>query len=168
LNARNNIVAVFSGDGPVRQLQRHFEAATDVEGHEIVLREVAEVTGEAVQRVVLRIDGPDDFVHRAGEFHGWFRKYGRAAWRPAPGVFQFAVRRLAQERDAREVRAEVIVDVLGNAGALAFDGLLALNGFQFAAHPRRETSQTMRATSATAPALSPDKTTTSARSAAAP
>ena len=125
-------MAGLGGDGPVRELQWHFEAAAHPERHEIILREIAEIARDAVQRVVLWIDGPDDFVHRAREvargivdaveLRGDLR-----------GMFQIAVRGLAQERDAREVCAEMVVDVLGDARAFTLDGLLALRVFQFAA-----------------------------------
>src|ERR1035441_282087 len=100
-------------------MQRYIKTAPDVERDQIILREISEVAGEAVQRVVLRVDGPDDFIHRAGQFA---RSVVNAVElrRGLRGIFQFAVRGLAQQRDAREVGAQMIVDVLGNAGALAF------------------------------------------------
>ena len=46
-----------------------------------------------------------------------------------------------KQRDAGEVRAEVVVDVLGDARAFALDGLLAMDDFQFAAHPAARDEQ---------------------------
>ena len=95
LEGEKNIVAHFGGDGPVRQMQGHFQAAADVDGDKIFLREISEITGQAVQRVVLRIDGPDDFIHRT-------RQFARGAVDAVKlrgglgGIFQFAVRGLAQ------------------------------------------------------------------------
>src|ERR1039457_4117781 len=115
-------------------MQRYIKTAPDVERDQIILREISEVAGEAVQRVVLRVDGPDDFIHRAGQFA---RSVVNAVElrRGLRGIFQFALRGLAQQRDAREVGAQMIVDVLGNAGALAFERLLLFEAFQLAPQP---------------------------------
>src|SRR5579884_4221321 len=42
---------------------------------------------------------------------------------------------LAEQRDARKARAEVVVDVLGDAGPLFFDRALAFQFFHFLAKP---------------------------------
>ena len=43
LEGEKDIVARFGGDRPVRQVQRHVEAATNVQRDQIFLREIAEV-----------------------------------------------------------------------------------------------------------------------------
>ena len=83
---------------------------------QIIHGELAGVINQVRQRVVARVDGPDDFVQRldglprgGGNFSDALAGLVRLA-AVLPGQF-------AQEGDLRQVRAEVIVDVLGDAGA---------------------------------------------------
>ena len=66
LGGEENVVADFGRNGHVRQLRRHFEPIAQAGQREIFLRVFADVIDQPVQRVVGRIDRPDDFIQRAG------------------------------------------------------------------------------------------------------
>ena len=63
LHRHKQVVADFGGQGPVGQLRGHIQAAAYAGVLEIVLRILEDVVGEVIERVVLRIDRPHDFIH---------------------------------------------------------------------------------------------------------
>jgi len=127
------------------QLQGHFEPAIHVGVLKKFVGIMADVFDQPVQRVVLRVDRPDNFVQG-------FNRVTR-------GVDDFAdvephvllvhqplFRALAQHHDAGEARTEVVVDVLGDAPPLLFDGVPLLQEFELALHflARHVTSRARR------------------------
>jgi len=63
-------VTDFGGERRWGKRNGDVEAAADCGGTQELLSEAAEVSDEAVEGVMFGVDGPDDFVHRAGEFAG--------------------------------------------------------------------------------------------------
>src|SRR5690242_1184652 len=110
--------------GPGRQVGGFFQPAANAGGAEEILGEASEISNEAVESVVFGIDGPNDFVHRASQF-------------ARSGIdliditgclgfsFEFATDSLAEHGDTGEAGAQVIVNIAGDAGALAFNRALA-------------------------------------------
>ena len=123
-------MAHFGAQHPRRHLGRQIEPATDAGHGQILLREFAEVVHQAVQRVVLWIHRPDDFVHAPRQFAGHVRYLTQM---DAGFLRRRAPRQFGQQADVREARAQIVVDVLGDAGAIPFHGALPFQNFQLAA-----------------------------------
>jgi len=68
LEGEKNVMADFRWNGDRRQLGRHLGAVTQSGQREVFLRIFADVIDQAFQRVVGRIDRPDDFVEGTGRF----------------------------------------------------------------------------------------------------
>src|ERR1019366_171392 len=97
----------------------------------IILRVFAGVVGEAFERVVGRIHGPDNFVERT---RGLARR-GADLLRVLldfTGQILVGLGHFAEQRDLREIRAQLVVEVARDAGALLFDQFLLLRNAQLA------------------------------------
>src|SRR4051812_23809461 len=90
------------------------------------LGEGRDVVCQAFERVVLRADRPDDFIQRLDSAPGRLPN-------PAIPTFNFAgflacqLDPVAKECDLCETCTDFVVDILGDACPLAFDGVLPLN-----------------------------------------
>src|SRR5262245_873597 len=126
LEGQEYVVAHFCGQRPRRQALGFIEPATNPRGAEEILREPSKIRYQTVQRIVLRIDRPNNFVHGPNELAG-----GAVDLIDVGDdlclSFDFATDALAQHRDASETRAEIIVDVPGDTGTLSFNRMLPLH-----------------------------------------
>ena len=77
-----------------RQIQRRIQAATNSSRRQKMLREPAEIGHQAIQSVVLGVDGPNDFIHRPREFARRAVNPVHVRSGPVPAL-QFAPHRLA-------------------------------------------------------------------------
>src|SRR5262245_7836193 len=75
LAGEEDVVTHFRREEVIGQFRWYFEMALDSSVCEMLARKLANVTGQVLQRVVLRVDGPHDFIHfahhltrRRGEF----------------------------------------------------------------------------------------------------
>ena len=98
------------------------------------MNQLVEVDRQAVQRVVLRVHRPDDFIHRPRQLPRCGADLVEVFF-PLRRIVHVATRRLAQQIDARQARPEVVMDVLGDARPFPLDGPLPFENFHFAAHP---------------------------------
>ena len=129
LQRQKQVVTQFGIHAHRRQRQRQVHAATDSRRAQEILGKGGDVVHQPAERVVLRVHRPDDFVHRPGQLPGGTGdalEMRADLVRLAPGQFR-------EQGDLRQARADVIVDVLGDARAVAFDGVLLLQQRQFAA-----------------------------------
>ncbi len=127
------IVAGLGRERPGGHLDRQVEPAAHIGRDEEVVRVLAHVVDQAVERVVLGIDGPDDLIERTRQIAGGIidaREHGGGVG----GLGERTAPRLAQHRDSGEARAEVVVDVLCDACALALDLMLALHALDLPLH----------------------------------
>ena len=129
LEREKSIVADFRRNRNCGQLRRQFRAVTQPGQREIVLRVFAGIVDEAVQRVVGGVDRPDDFVQRTGRFP---RGLGNLPCVRLDLHRRFLVGfgHFAQQRHLREVRAELVVKVAGDAGAFLFQRLVLPESLQ--------------------------------------
>ena len=99
----------------------HVHAGANARGTEEVFGEGGDVIDEAIEGVGLGIDGPNDFVHGAGHLAGGvgdaLEVGDRLVGRLATGEF-------AEQSDLGQTSAKIVVDVLGDAGAVAFNSVL--------------------------------------------
>ena len=114
-----------------RQLRRQISAITHAGQREIFLGIFAGVIGQAVERVIRRVDGPDDFVERARRFARGLGNLPRVRLDFRRNVL-VRFRHFAEQRDLRQIRAELVVQVARDARAFAFERLLLLEQLQFA------------------------------------
>ena len=116
-----------------RQVQRRIQAATNSSRGQEVLREPAEIGHQAVQGVMLGVDGPHNFIHRTREFAR--RAVDPVHVRSGPvSAFQVAPHRLTQQGDASQTRPQIVMDVARNAGALSLERALPLQMLHPPAH----------------------------------
>jgi len=125
------IVADVRAHGAVGEFNGHLQAAANRRGCQILVGETGEIVEQTFQRVMLRVHGPNDFVHTAGHFAGADVDL-REVVGSAVGVVGIFAGGLAQHPDAREAGSEVVVDVLGDAGAFALDLAFAVGVLQLA------------------------------------
>lgn len=122
-DGEKDVVADFSAEMKRRKMSGDIEAATDAREAEMFLGEFDGVSEQIFQRVVLRIYRPDDFVHGAGEFAGGAGDLADVRFGLGRAI-EVGAGEFAEEGDLSEAGAEVVVDVFGDAGAFAFDGVL--------------------------------------------
>ena len=132
LEGEKEVVADLGGERPKGELLGEVQAATDARGAEEIEGELLQVVGQAFDGVVPGVDGPDDFIHRAGQLAGGVVDAHQAG-AGLGGPIELAAGRFAEHGNPSKVGAEVVVDVAGDAGALSLDGALALADFQPAA-----------------------------------
>lgn len=92
------VVADLGRERPNWKLQRHFQAATNIRRAQKVLGEFNNVGGEAVERIVPRVDRPDNFIQRAGRGAGRAKNLPQIL-RGLLWPFQLVNHRLAEHRD---------------------------------------------------------------------
>ena len=112
----------FRIDGPRRQLQWNINPEPQSRRTQKLLREIGKIGRHAFNRIMPRIDRPDDLIHCVG--HGPGRRINAFHFAGRRGGLRFVQRRLAQHRDARQARPEIIMNILGNPRAFAFQRLL--------------------------------------------
>ena len=134
LHRQEQVVADVRAELVRRQVRRHVEAQLDAGQRQVLLGELADVGDEAVERIVPRIDGPDDLVHRPRQLARRVRDLAEMA---GDLVRRFATRQLAEQRDLGQPGAEIVVDVAGDAIAIALDRALQLEPLDLAAEPAR-------------------------------
>ena len=104
-------------------------------GHrQVLLRELADVIHEAVERVLPRIDRPDDFVDRLRQLA---RGVGDLDEVGLHFVGRLPSRELAQQRDLRQPRAQIVVNVASDPAAVPLDGPLPFEPLEPPAQPPR-------------------------------
>src|SRR5205823_5019197 len=101
------IVTLLRGERAGRQAGGQVQAAADARRTEETLRVFAEVSDQAGKGVMLGVDCPDDFVHRAEDFAGGAQDTadvfaGRVA------VREVAIGQFAQQRDLRQTRSQIV------------------------------------------------------------
>src|SRR5690606_8921232 len=96
------------------QIVRNLETAAQTGGGRLLLHELRRVLGEALHAVVSRIHRPHQFVHRLQRVACGVRYGARRA------------RRIGDERDMRETRPEVVVQIARDARTLTVERLRAL------------------------------------------
>jgi hypothetical protein len=121
LEGEEDVVADLGGKLAGGQVERHVEAAADAGEGEEFAGVVAEVVGQGVEGIVARGDGPDHLAHGADELLGDFVDPAQAF--RAGGGRGGSAGRAAQQADAGQAGAELVVDVAGDPGALLFDRL---------------------------------------------
>src|SRR5579864_4824521 len=99
-----------------------------------MLSKAAEVSHQTVKGIVLRVDGPNDFIHGPCELTGGAIDLVQVSGGLGLSV-ELGADGLAEHGNASETRSEVIVNVPRDPGALPLQGALALDLFQFAANP---------------------------------
>ena len=129
---QEQIVAHLRRKRPRRELHGHVEPATNARDTQKILRELAQIGYQTVERVVLRIDRPDDFIHGPRQLAGRVVNLVQIV-RRLMGIFQFGAAGLAQQRDARQAGAEVVVNVLGDARPFPFQRALPFQPLHFLA-----------------------------------
>src|SRR5580704_6067545 len=124
-------VADFRRDDDVRQIVRRGEPAARRGVLEQFIYALAKVADEAGQGVVLRQDGPDDFVEGLDGFAGGGGDFSglRADF---DGIGSVLFGDFGEPGDFGEVRADAVMDVLGDAGAFLFNGKLHFDAAKFA------------------------------------
>src|SRR5262245_11764842 len=65
LGGEEDVVTRFRREEVIGQLRRYFEMALNAGVGEMLARKLADVSGQVLQRVVLRVDGPHDLIHFA-------------------------------------------------------------------------------------------------------
>lgn len=70
LKCEEEVVSELSGELDFRKIDGEEKSAADLGDAEEFLGVAAEVVGELVERIMLRVDGPDDSVHGAHEMAG--------------------------------------------------------------------------------------------------
>ena len=100
---------------------RDLDAARDAAPLEEVGREVAEPVREALEVVVPRVDRPDRVAERVDDSARRLADLREEAGRLARGV-EVPAADLREDRDAREARADVVVEVRREARPHALDG----------------------------------------------
>ncbi len=126
-----HIVPHLRRDGCRGKLGRHVEPVAQPRHREILLRILAHVGDQSVQSIVGRVNGPDDLIKGASGVEGSLGNLPGMSF-DFLGVVFVALEQFAQQGDLREVGAELIVDVAGDAGALLLEGLLLSEGFELA------------------------------------
>ena len=123
LRREKHIVPDLRGNGGAGQLGRHIQPVADAGHGEVFLGALANVSNQTIQRIVGRVDCPNDFIEglsgftrRLGDLSGMRFHFFRR--------FLIALDQLAQQRNLSEAGAELIVDVSRNPCALLFDRLL--------------------------------------------
>src|SRR5688500_2483970 len=130
-DGEENVVTDLSAEMQRRKMRRNVEAATDARDAEMFLGEFDSVGQEIFEGVVLRVNRPNDFIHGASEF-------ARGAGNLADvrlglrGTIEVGAGEFAEQRDLRQAGAEVVVNIFGDAGAFAFDGVLLFEQFHTA------------------------------------
>ena len=80
---------------------------------------------------MLGINGPDDFIQGGHHFARAVTNLARVFARFI-GTERGVLRQCAAEADLHQTRAQIIVQVLRDAGPLTFQGLLLFEAFEFA------------------------------------
>ena len=131
LERQKHIVAHLGQNGGGRQTRRQFGAIAHAGHGKIILRIFAGVIGEAFERVVGRVHRPDDFIERVGGFARGGANLLRVLFNFC-GDLLVGLRHLAQQRDLREIGAELVMQIAGDARALVLDQFLLLRHAQLA------------------------------------
>ncbi len=119
------------------QIGRQLQPRAQLRGPEKVPRELGHIVGEVIQRVVAGIKRPDDGIHGGHAGAGGLRNVVQVA-RERAGIRFVARAHIGQQADAGEVRAELIVNVLGDARPFLFHRVLLAQPFDAAAQsPQR-------------------------------
>ena len=105
------------------------EPATDPGGRKEFDRELAEVRHQSRQRIVPRVEQPDNFVDGPERLGCAPRERLQMALY-IDRLIELPMRQLAQDGELREPRADVIMNVVGDAVALLFQGQLAAKVFK--------------------------------------
>ena len=82
----------------------------------------------------MRTDGPDDFVHGAGQFTGRQINLSQAR-HDLLRILPLSPIRLAEQHDARQAGAEIVVNVLGDARPFVFHDALPFQTLHFFVQP---------------------------------
>ena len=117
LGGEEQVVALDGIERQGRQLLGHIETAADAGQREVVLGELAKESGEAFQRVVAGIDGPDNLAEAAGIGFGAAENFIQGLARRII-VRQLLLCEIADHGDFRQIGAEVVVEISSDAGAL--------------------------------------------------
>ena len=110
---------------PVGKLDGNLEPAPQARGADVLLGELPEVVGEALDGVVPRVDRPHELVHRLP---------GLASGAGDAAVVIVGRGCFGKNRDVGEARSEIVVQVARDARPLAIEGALALELDQPRAH----------------------------------
>ena len=129
LEREKNIVAHFRRNRRRRQLRRHVHAITQSGEREIFLRVFAGVIRQTFERVVGRIDGPDDFIERMRRLARGFGNLLRVRFNFVGQIF-VSFGHFAEQRDLRQIRAELVVQIACDARTLFFQRFLLLEQLQ--------------------------------------
>src|SRR5207244_570688 len=97
--------------------------ATNAGSAKVLLGKTAQIGCQTVQSVIFRVDRPDNFVQRPGDFTGSAVDLINVGGRLLLSL-NFTADRLAKHGDAREAGPQVIVDVASNAGPFALESAL--------------------------------------------
>ncbi len=120
---QKHVVSQVGRNDRCGQLGRHLQPVTQSGQGEIFLRILAGVIDQTLQGVILRIRGPDDLVEGArGVAGGLGNLFGVRLdfLRQMPVLLGH----FPEQRHLGQIRAQLIVQVAGDAGALFFQGLL--------------------------------------------
>src|SRR2546422_2970517 len=133
LGGEEDVVTHFRREEAIGQFRRYFEMALDSCVCEMLARKLANVTGQVLERVVLRVDGPDDLIHFAHHLTGRRGKFLRLRADLLTFVFnaigpQVVLQQFTEHGDFHHAGPQAIVHVAGDAGAFAFKGLLPFEG----------------------------------------
>src|SRR5208337_847903 len=104
-------------------LRREIEAATDVAALEEFVGKMGKVLEETLQCVAARADGPHDFFQGADSLVGRLGDFGSVKFNLF-GIVFVSAEESAQQRDAGEEGAEIVVEVLSDTCAFPLEGAL--------------------------------------------
>ena len=111
------------------QVLRQIKAATGGVTLEQLGSEVRNILDQALQRITARPQGPDDFLQRPHRLAGGLGDLLRVSL-DLPRVVTVRPGQVAQQRDAGERGAQIVVQVLRNARPLVLQGALLFQQLQ--------------------------------------
>ena len=130
------MVAEFRRNRRGREFRRHVQPAAHPRRRQKLLRVFADVGHQAFKRVVRRVRGPDDFIQRMRCLGGRLGNLPRVRLDFRRFVL-VTLDQLAQQRNPRQVRAELVVQIARNARTLPFQRLLLPQQHQLPLQPLR-------------------------------
>ena len=118
--ARKNTVALRGGERMVRDSRRDIDPQRDAGDVEKLAGEGGEVIDQRAQRVLARIDGPDDFIETLTSVFGLGGKLiERGMERSLRGIFGSEG---GEDGDLGEAGTEIVMQIAGDACAFRFAG----------------------------------------------
>ena len=119
-----------------RQILRDLKPHGDAGGVEELLGRLHEIGCEAVERVVGGIDRPDDRIDTADQVGGDLPDAAGELHDLGPGdAIDLAPHRVGPHGDLGELRADLVMQIAGDAGAFAFEGMAPLEFLQSPPQP---------------------------------